>query len=59
MVVIDEKENFIVDATATRIKVSIFLYDLQQPTKKSNPDYFKILEALNINEDLLGDQQQC
>ena len=53
-VVIDEKENFIVDGTATGINVSIFLYDLQQPTKKiDNPDYFKILEALNIKEDLV------
>ena len=51
-VVIDKKEIFIVDATATGIKVPIFLYDLQQPTKKiNNPDYFKILEALNIKED--------
>ena len=53
-VVIDEKENFIVDGTATGINVPIFLYDLQQPTKKiNNPDYFKILEALNIKEDLV------
>ena len=51
-VVIDKKENFIVDATGTGIKVPIFLYDLQQPTKKiNNPDYFKILEALIIKED--------
>ena len=33
-VVIDKKENFIVDGTATGINVPIFLYDLQQPTKK-------------------------
>ena len=53
-VVIDENENFIVDGTATGINVPIFLYDLQQPTKKiNNPDYFKILEALNIKEDLV------
>ena len=53
-VIIDENENFIVDGTATGINVPIFLYDLQQPTKKlSNPDYFKILEALNIKEDLV------
>ena len=53
-VVIDEKENFIVDGTATGINVPIFLYDLQQPTRKiNNPDYFKILEALNIKEDLV------
>ena len=53
-VVIDEKENFIVDGTATGINVPIFLYDLQKPTKKlSNPDYFKILEVLNIKEDLV------
>ena len=50
----DENENFIVDGTATGINVPIFLYDMQQPTKKlSNPDYFKILEALNIKEDLV------
>ena len=53
-VVIDENENFIVDGTATGINVPIFLYDLQQPTKKlSNPDYFKILEVLIIKEDLV------
>ena len=46
-------ENFIVDETAPGINVPIFLYDLQQPTKKlSNPDYFKILEVLDIKEDL-------
>ena len=53
-VVLDENENFIVDGTATGINVPIFLYDLQQTTKKlSNPDYFKILEVLNIKEDLV------
>ena len=53
-VVIDEKDNFIVDGTATGINVPIFLYDLQQPTKKRiNPDFFKIIEALNIKEDLV------
>ena len=52
--VIDENENFIVEGTATGINVPIFLYDLQQPSKKlSNPDYFKILEVLNIKEDLV------
>ena len=36
------------------MNVRIFLYDLQQPTKKlSNPYYFKILEVLNIKEDLV------
>ena len=53
-VVINENENFIVNGTATGINVPIFLYDLQQPTKKlSNPDYFKILENLSIKEDLV------
>ena len=53
-VVIDENEDFIVDGAATGINVPIFLYDLQQPTKKiNNLDYFKILEALNIKEDLV------
>ena len=53
-VVIDENEIFIVDGTATGINVPIFLYDLQQPPKKlSNPVYFKILEVLNIKEDLV------
>ena len=52
--VIDENENFIVDGTATGKSVPIFIYDLQQPIKKINhPDYFKILEALNIKEDLV------
>ena len=53
-VVIDKNENFIIDGTATRMNVPIFLFDLQQPTKKlSNPDNFKILEALKIKEDLV------
>ena len=53
-VVIDENENFIVDGTATGINVPIFLYDWQQPTKKlSNTDCVKILEVLNIKEDLV------
>ena len=53
-VVIGKIENFIVDGTATGIIFPIFLYDLKQPTKKlSNPDYFKILDALNIKEDLV------
>ena len=51
---IGENENFIVDGTAKGINVPIFLYDLQQLTKTlSNPDFFKILEALNIKEDLV------
>ena len=51
---IDGNENFIVDGTATGINVPISLYDLQQPNKKiNNPDYFKILEALIIKEDLV------
>ena len=50
-VVIDENENFIVDGTATGINVPIFLYDLQQPTKKTNnPDFFMILELPNKKE---------
>ena len=53
-VVIDKNERFIVDGTATGINVPIFFYDLQQPTKNlSNPDYFKILEALNIKQYLV------
>ena len=53
-VVIDKNENFIVDGTATGINVPIFLYDLQQPTKKlSNADYFKILEVLDIKDALV------
>ena len=40
------------------LKIPVFLYDLQQPTKKlSNPDYFKDLEASNKKEDC--NQQQC
>ena len=35
-VVIDEKENFFVDGTATGKNVPSFLYDLQQPTQKNN-----------------------
>ena len=53
-VVIDKNEKFIGDETATGINVPIFLYDLQEPTKKLiNPDYFKILEVLDIKEDLV------
>ena len=48
-VVIDENENFHVDGTSNGKNVPIFLYDLLQPTEKINhPEYFKILEALNI-----------
>ena len=51
---IDGTENFNVDGTVTGINVPIFLYDLQQPTKKiNNPDYFKILEVLKTKEDLV------
>ena len=51
-VVLDENEKFIIAGTATGINVPTFLYDLQQPAKKiNNPDYFKILQALNIKED--------
>ena len=54
MVVIDESKKFIADGTATVIKVPIFLYDFQQPTQKlSNPDSFKIPEALDIKWDLV------
>ena len=50
----DKNGNFIVDGTATGINVTNFPYDLQQPTKKiNNPDAFKILEPLNIKEDLV------
>ena len=50
-VVIDENENFIVDGTGTVINTPIFLYDLQQPTKKlNNSDHFKVLEALKIKQ---------
>ena len=47
IVVIDKNEKFIVDGTKTGINVPIFLYNLQQLTKKlSNLDYFRFLEAL-------------
>ena len=53
-VVIDKNEKFIVDGTETGINVSIFLYNLQQPTNKlSNLDYFRFLEALKIKDGLV------
>ena len=53
-IVIDENKNFIGDGTATGLNVPIFLYVLQQQTKKLwNPDYFKIHEVLYIKEDLM------
>ena len=41
--VIDEKENFIFDGTATRIKVPIFIYDLKQPKKAEYSNFVKDL----------------
>ena len=50
----DESEKLIVDERHTNVSASSFLYDLQQPTKKlRNPEFFKILEALNLKEDLV------
>ena len=50
---IKESKNVVIDENekATGINVPIFLYDLQQPSKKiNNPDYFKVLESLNIHK---------
>ena len=49
---IDESEKLIVDKRHTNVSAFSFLYDLQQPTKKlQNPEFFKILEALNLKEE--------
>ena len=43
-----------VDKVPTRIKAAVFLYDIQQPTKKiHNPAFIIILIALNLNEKLV------
>ena len=54
---IDGNENFIVDGAATGINVPIFLYDLQQPTKKiNNPDFLQDFRGFK-HKRRLGDQQ--
>ena len=46
----DKNNTFNVDGANARIKMAMFGYCLQQPTNKlSNPDCFKIVEALNTN----------
>ena len=43
-----------VDKIPTGVKAVIFLYDIQQPTKKlHNPAFINILTALNLNENLV------
>ena len=43
-----------VDKVPTGLKAAIFLYDIQQPTKKlHNPAFINILTALNLNENLV------
>ena len=43
-----------VDKVPTGLKAAVFLYEIQQPTKKlHNPAFIIILTALNLNEKLV------
>ena len=49
-----DNEVIYVDEVPTRLKATIFLYDIKQPTKKlHNPAFINILTALNLNENLV------
>ena len=49
-----DNEVIYVDKVPTGLKATIFLYDIQQPTKKlHNPAFINILTALNLNENLV------
>ena len=49
-----DNEVIYVDKVPTGLKATIFLYDIQQPTKKlHNPAFINILTALNLNEYLV------
>ena len=49
-----DNEVIYVDKVPTGLKAAIFLYDIQQPTKKlHNPVFINILTALNLNENLV------
>ena len=49
-----DNEVTYVDKVPTRLKAAVFLYNIQQPTKKlHNPAFIIILAALNLNEKLV------
>ena len=52
-----DNEVINVDKVQTGLKAGVFLYDIQQPTKKPhNPAFIVILTALNLNEKLVKNQ---
>ena len=52
-----DNEVIYVDKVPIGLKATIFLYDIQQPTKKlHNPAFINILTALNLNENLVINQ---
>ena len=49
-----ENEEIYVDKAPTRLKASVFLYDIQQQTKKFyNPAFILILRSLKLDEELV------
>ena len=55
---INEEGVITIDDYPTTIDASNFLYALQQPTKKLyHPDYKRILEKINISQDLVSNAQ--
>ena len=49
-----DNEVIYVEKVPTGLKAEVFLYDIQQPTKKlHNPAFINILTALNLNENLV------
>ena len=53
-IVIDDKEKVRIDKIPSNLSVSILLYNLQQPNKKIDDDnYFKLLDILSVNENLV------
>ena len=53
-IVIDDNEKVRIDEIPSNLSVSILLYNLQQPNKKLDDDnYFKLLDILSVNENLV------
>ena len=53
-IVIDDNEKVRIDKIPSNLSVSILLYNLQPPNKKLDDDnYFKLLDILSVNENLV------
>ena len=53
-IVIDDNEKVRIDKIPSNLSVSILFYNLQQPNKKLDDDnYFKLLDILSVNENLV------